>query len=166
MKLGKAWDAYIHHLYDPEFDYQNEIVFLQLTPQQHAKISALVRDYEDLEIQVNTGGLLGCQYKIHVPIGQEKIVGIVDRAFENHITKTKPSTRPDFYLPRENVAYQAGTYFMGNDQREFIDVAVARLPALKTGKGKHVDETPEAYEERCYGDILSRPAYYFFGLEP
>jgi hypothetical protein len=163
IKLGIAWDAFIRNLHDGEFNHLEKIQSLSLTPQQLAKISALMRAYQDLEIPSRTDGFLGCQYKIHVPIGQNQIIGYVDRAYDDHFRETKLSSRPDFYTQRENIAYQAGTYFMGNEHWEYVDVEITRVPALRTGWGKQSDETTEAYEERCYGDILSRPAHYFIG---
>ena len=44
---------------------------------------------------------------------------------------------------------------------QFIDTNKIAPVALKDGQGKYADESAEEYEERCYGDILSRPAHYF-----
>jgi hypothetical protein len=158
LKLGRAWDSYIRYLHDGT-DHQPEIHSLLLTDIQQAKINALARAYLDLEIIIKKEGLIGCQYKIHVPVGQEQIIGYVDRAYENHIIETKFSSRPDFYKKRENLTYQLGTYFMGNEAWEYADVEITRVPALKPKP----DESAEAYEERCYGDIIGRPAFYFIG---
>lgn len=164
IKVGTAWDNFIRHQYD-RTDLQ-EISNLQLTSFQLAKINALSRAYSDLDIDSRTYGLLGCQYKIHVPIGAEnQIIGYVDRAYEDHITEVKLSTRPDFYQQRENIAYQVSTYFMGNEHWEYADVEITRVPALKTGWGKYSSESPEEYEKRCYGDIISRPSHYFLGWD-
>jgi hypothetical protein len=161
LKLGTAWDIVIRSLYNKVYEVSTELQPLQLDPMQMAKISALARAYRDLEIQIKTDNLLGCQYKIHVPVGQEQIIGYVDRAYENHIVETKFSSRPDFYKKRENLTYQLGTYFMGNEAWEYADVEITRVPALKP----KTDESTEAYEERIYGDVLSRPAFYFQGWD-
>jgi hypothetical protein len=161
LKLGTSWDIFIRSLYNKVSEVSAELQILQLNPMQIAKISALARAYNDLEIQIKTDSLLGCQYKIYVPVGQEQIIGYVDRAYENHIVETKFSSRPDFYKKRENLTYQLGTYFMGNEAWEYADVEIARAPALRP----KADESAEAYEERCYGDIIGRPANYFQGWD-
>ena len=160
LKLGRAWDAYNRYLYDGT-DYQPEITPLQFTDLQQAKINALATAYQDLEINIKKDGLLGCQYKIHVPVGQEQIIGYVDRAYKDHIIETKFSSRPDFYKHRENLTYQLGTYFMGNEAWGYADVEITRVPSLRP----KADESAEAYEERCYGDIIGRPAFYFIGWD-
>jgi hypothetical protein len=165
IKLARAWDVYTRHLYD-DTDYQEKFNLLaHYHPAGHAKILALKRAHQDLEIQTDMKGLLGCRYRIHTPIGQNMITGHVDRAHEDHIVVIKLSTRPDFYQQRENLAYQVGTYFMGNEAWQWADVEITRLPTLRTGYGKYSDERPEGYQERIYGDILSRPSYYFVGWD-
>jgi hypothetical protein len=165
VKLGRAWEAFVRHLHDEKYDYRPEIGMLQLSPKQTAKISALTRAYRDLEIQSPPDGLLGCQYRIHTPVGQNQIVGYVDRAYVDHITEVKLSVRPDFYRQKENIAYQLGTYLMANEAWESATVEITRVPTLRTGKGRYDNESPEEFEERCYGDILSRPAHYFMGWD-
>jgi hypothetical protein len=114
MKMGIAWDAFIRNLHNAECDHQAEIRSLSLTPQQFAKISALIRAYQDLEFLPQIEGLLGCQYKIHVPISQNQMIGVIDRAYKDHIVESKQSSRPEFYQQPENIAYQVGTYFTVN----------------------------------------------------
>ena len=161
IKLGTGWDVFIRSLYNKEYELSTELQSLQLNPIQTAKISALTRAYVDLEIQNRTDRLLGCQYKIHAPIGQNQIIGYVDRAYQNHIIETKLSARPDFFKQRENLNYQLSTYFMGNEAWDYADVEITRVPALRPKP----DESAEAYGERCYGDIISRPAFYFQGWD-
>jgi hypothetical protein len=165
IKLGRAWDAFIHHLYDGAFDHLTEIQSILLSPEQAAKLSALMRAYNDLEVAVNREGLLGCQYKIYTPIGTTNIVGFVDRAYDNYIVESKFSSRPDFYQQRENIAYQLGTYFLANEAWEYAIVEIARVPALRTGQGRYQDEEPDQFEQRVYSDIISRPAHYFLGWD-
>ena len=165
IKLGRAWDAYLHHLYDRGFDHTQEIQSLQLSPEQRAKLSALTRAYQDLEMAIDREDLLGCQYKIHIPIGTTNIIGFVDRAYETHIVESKFSSRPDFYAQRENVTYQLGTYFLANERCEYAVVEIARVPALRTGQGRYEDEDPADFEKRIYSDIVSRPAHYFIGWD-
>jgi hypothetical protein len=130
-----------------------------------ARYSAIARAFVDLEIKINTDGLLGCQYEISVPVGDTRITGFVDRSYHDHIVEIKLSSRPDFYQQRENLAYQLGTYFLGNDAWGHADVQIARVPQLRTGKGKFSDESPDQYEDRIYSDILSRPSHYFLSWD-
>jgi hypothetical protein len=162
VKLGRAWDTYLNSVHGHK---ETDHLDLHLTPIQQAQINALTRAYRDLEITLQKSGLLGCQYKIHVTVGQNQIIGVVDRAHDDHVVETKLSSRPDFYRQRENLTYQLGTYFMGNDAWDYADVEITRVPGLQTGKGKYSDETPDAYEARCYSDVISRPAYYFQGWD-
>ena len=145
-------------------DYLPEITSLQLSPQQSAKIGALMEAYRDLEIK-RMEDLLGCQYKIHVPVGTTNIVGYADRAYPDFIVETKCSSNPAFYTQKENLTYQLGTYFMANEAWESAIVEITRLPGQKTGEGKYIDEVPEEYQKRIYSEILSRPAYYFIGWD-
>jgi len=161
LKLGISWDIFVHSLYNKEHELSSALQFLQLNSTEFAKISAFARAYKDLEIQVNTDRLLGYQFKIHTAVGQEQIVGYVNRAYEDHIIECKFSSRPEFYRQRENLTYQLGTYFMANEDWQYADVEITRVPALKPKS----DETAAAYEERCYGDIISRPAFYFIGWD-
>lgn len=165
IKLGQIWDGFIRQQYENGHNYNDQLKPLQLTEMQAAKINALMRAYQDLEIQSVTDGLLGCQFEINVPVGQHQIVGYVDCAYEGHITETKLSSRPDFFTQRENVTFQLGTYFMSNERWEYADVQITRVPSLQTGKGRYDGESPGDYQGRVYGDIVSRPAFYFIGWD-
>jgi hypothetical protein len=163
MKLGKAWDLIMRNKYDfPQYpDMRPFIDNLAFSPDQAAKINALNRAFTDLEILVNKNGLLGCQYKVAMQILNKNLVGFVDRAYDDHIIETKLSARPDFYQQKENVAYQLGTYFLCNECWDYAVVEITRVPSLKIKDG----EEPQAYEQRTYGDIISRPAHYFLGWD-
>ena len=165
MKLGAAWDAFLNAQYDSSYPLYNLIESLQLNPVQMARYSAIARAFVDLEIKIDTDGLLGCQYEISVPVGDTRITGFVDRAYYDHIVEIKLSSRPDFYQQRENLAYQLSTYFLGNDAWEHADVQISRVSQLRTGHGRFSDESPDQYEDRIYSDILSRPAHYFIGWD-
>ena len=165
IKFGQVWDGFIRQQHESGYIYKEGIKQLQLAEFQAAKINALIRAYNDLEIKSVTDGLLGCQFKINVPVGQHQIVGYVDRAYESHIVETKLSARPDFYTQKENITFQLGTYFMSDERWKYADVQVTRVPSLQTGRGRYENESLEDYEERVYGDILSRPAFYFLGWD-
>lgn len=141
--------------------YTKEISSLQLTLEQEAKLNALERAFTDLEIHINKDGFLGCQYKVTTQILNNNLIGYVDRAYEDHFVECKLSARPEFYQQKENVAYQLGTYFLCNEAWEYAVVEITRVPSLKIRDS----EEAEAYEQRIYGDIVSRPAHYFLGWD-
>jgi hypothetical protein len=130
-----------------------------------ARYSAIARAFVDFKIKTDTEGLLGCQYEFSVPVGDTRITGFVNRFYQDRSVEVKLSSRPDFYQQRENLTYQLGTSFLANSAWKYADVQITRVPQLRTGKGKFSDESPDAYEDRCYSDILSRPAHYFIGWD-
>jgi len=75
--------------------------------------------------------------------------------------ETKASQNPSFYAQKENILYQVGTYFMGNENWDYAVMEVVRVP--RAGRS---EEDPEKLEQRIYSDIVSRPAYYFIGWDP
>ena len=159
LKLGRAWDAFIRCQFEDGYDYLPVIEELQMTAEQTARISALMRAYRELEIKPDKSGFLGCQYKISVPLGVKcNITGFTDRAYEDYIVESKTSSNPDFYFQKENIQYQLSTYFLGNECWDCAIVEVVRIP--RVGKS---EEDPEKLEHRILGDILSRPSHYFPG---
>ena len=165
MKIGMAWDTFCNTQFSLELKLFDTIQSLQLSPLQMAKYSALVRAFNDLEVDLDMKDLLGAQYEIGVPVGDTCITGFVDRAYRDHITEVKLSGRPDFYWQRENLYYQLGTPFMTDERWKYADVQITRVPQLRTGHGRLSDESPDQYEDRIYSDILSRPAHYFIGWD-
>ena len=159
MKFGRVWDAFMRTHFEEWYDYIPVIQEVQMTPSQAARISALMRAYQDLEIKPNKDGLLGCQYEVSIPLGVKcNVRGFVDRAYEDYIVESKASSNPEFYLQKENIQYQLSTYFLGNEAWEYAILEVIRTPRL----GK-VEDDPEKLEQKLYGDILSRPSHYFIG---
>ena len=136
-------------------------ILSSLAPKSAAALSVLKRSFIDLRIQTDKEGLLGCQYKVVTQILNTNLVGYVDRAYEDHIVEMKLTSRPEFYTQKENLAYQLGTYFLANDAWEYAIVEITRTPSLKTKEGEEL----EAYEQRVYGDIISRPGHYFLGWD-
>ena len=165
IKLGRVWDGFIRSRYEEGYDYLSGIQTLQLSPESQAKLSALMRAYQELEISTSNDGLFGCQYKVYTEIGESNLVGFVDRAYEDSIRETKLSGSPDFYRQKENVTFQLGTYFLANEHWEYAVVEITRVPGLRTGQGKFSDEESGDYEARLYSDIISRPSYYFLGWD-
>lgn len=160
IKFGRAWDSFTRSQFEDGYDHLSVIQQLQMSPEQTARISALMRAYVELEIKNNRDdGFLGCQYKISVPLGVKfNITGFIDRAYEDYIVETKTSSNPDFYLQKENIQYQLSTYFLQNEGWDYAILEVVRIPRF--GKS---EEDPEKIEQKAYSDILSRPSHYFIG---
>jgi len=160
LKFGRAWDSFTRSRFEEGYDYLPAIQELQMTLEQIARISALMRAYVDLGIKNDGGdGFLGCQYEISVPLGVKcNIRGFVDRAYEDYIVESKTSSNPDFYFQKENIQYQLSTYFLANKAWDYAVLEVVRIP--RVGKS---EEDPEKLGQRIYGDILSRPSHYFIG---
>jgi len=55
--------------------------------------------------------------------------------------------------------------WMGNPEYKHCIMEITRLPGTRTGKGKFEGESPEAFEERVFQDIVSRPSHYFIGFD-
>ncbi|MBP1736100.1 MAG: hypothetical protein H6Q53_2387 [Deltaproteobacteria bacterium] len=163
IKLSKGWKEFMRGQYQPGYDHSKDIGKLGLNETQWAKLSALMRAFNELEMGIKKDGYQGCRQTIHVPIKStgQQIVGVVDRGYADHVVKITLSSRPEFYQARENIAFQVGTYFLGWESWRYVDVEITRTPSLKTKDG----EDPDAYEARLYSDILSRPSYYFLGLD-
>jgi len=161
-KLSKGWDLFSRAMHEPGFDYLPGIQELQFTPEQNAKLSALMRAYEDLEIDHNPDEAR-CQYEVRIPVGQTNIKGYIHRLYPKYFVETKFTTRPDFYQEKENLTFQLGTYFMTDDSLEYAVVEITRAPALKTGYGRLSDEDMAHYESRLHSDVCSRPSFYFSG---
>ena len=175
MVKGLIWDAwqeqrYTGKLIHPDLKCETTLPILydyyDLDDKSRAQLNALTRAFDYLEIKVDTKNLISCQYKIHHPIPDLGVItGYTDRAYDDHIVETKLSARPDYYNHIEGISHQAATYFLGNKNFDYIDMEVTRLPDLRTGtRGRYENESTEAYEERVFQDIMSRPSYYFIGF--
>jgi len=159
MRMGAAWDRIQTHLYTGTDINLDDLL---LSDTQTSKLRALYRAWDELEL-TSSDTVLGVQHKIKTLIGQNVITGVVDRCYEDYFIESKLSSRPDFYLQLENIMFQCGTYFLAYEQWEYVVMEVVRVPQLKSGYGKFSDESPQAYENRLYADIVSRPSFYFQG---
>jgi hypothetical protein len=142
------------------FKDQCERYHLPILPS--SKIFALIKAYHKLNIQVEPKGIAQLQFHYIKPT--HHIKGYIDCLYPDHFLEDKLSGRPDFYAKKWNLSHQLSTYFLSNPKLDYAIVRVARVPSLRTGKGKNADETPDGYTQRIYSDIIKRPSHYFLGL--
>lgn len=165
LALGKLWGLWLQHQYEPELvtstHLKEHISETRMYLEDAARVRALTRAFRALGLRINKDEFLGCEYPVEYPVAGRTLIGYIDRAYEDEIVESKLSARPDFYGKLENVSSQVSTYLLANEKWDGVIMEVVRLPVLRTGKGKTANESPEAYEERCYQDILSRPTHYF-----
>lgn len=168
LKLGTVWDKFIDNSYAGTFPMHGigELIEEHQIPDyQAAKLSALFRAFKDLEIKTPREGLLGSQYEIWLKIGSNLVKGKVDLTYKDHICEAKLSGSPNFYTKQENTQSQGGTYLLANDDWEYIDYLITKIPQQRQGKetAKKKAESIADYEERIYGNILTSPKDYFLG---
>lgn len=164
MKLGTIWDEYVG-MKSAQTPIDMEKIFdmfdtLQVYPSDRARVMALIKASEDLEINFPSGNP---QEKIEFHVGETVIRGFVDIAEFDHIFEVKLSKSPDFLWQLHNIHFQVGTYLYSNEAWKHCDMLIARLPQARTGKGQYSDETDVDFAERMYADIVKRPSYYFIG---
>jgi hypothetical protein len=163
VKLGATYGDFIGTRASGEPFYISEYKEkYHLWPNDISKLKALFRATRDLNLYPDRAGATAEQH-ISWNCGDHNISGYTDVSYEDHFREYKLSARPDFYLNKESMFLQCGTYLLGNPEWEWVDIMAVRLPGLKTGKGKNSGEQPGDYESRIYRDILSRPGHYFLG---
>jgi len=161
VKLGLTYGDFIGSTVSNERFYLAEYAErYHIYPNDLSKLKALFRATRDLNLYPPKGGATAEQH-ITWPCGSYNISGYTDISYEDHFRECKLSARPDFHQNRENVALQLGTYFLGNPEWEWCDVMPVRLPGTKTGKKQYSDESPGAYENRMYNNIMANPPHYF-----
>ena len=154
MKLGKIWDRFMSG--QPYADVKTEFA---LEPYEVAKINGLMRAYQAIGLCEPQG--IPQQLVKSVILNAAVVIGYVDLGLFDGFNEYKLSARPDFYIQPENIYQQCGLYFMGNPNWNWCDMKIARTPGLKQDQRK--GETIDAYEERIFQDVLSRPSHYFPG---
>lgn len=158
IKLGAIWDKWWDHgIHTPSLFEKYEI-----TDVQQAKLNAMWNAAGELEITVPT---VGSQTKIHYPVGNHMVSGWADFNLGDGMGEMKFTSSPSWYDQMSNIHLQCGTYLLGNPAWKYVIMYICRVPALRMGgRGKNADETLDMFQDRIYKDIMSRPAYYFIGL--
>ena len=180
LKLGALWDAVLGKYYNgidrstgQAYDIPGLIDTYEIPPMEVAKIKGLYRAYRDLEINIDQGYEL--QASINKSISFDKcwredvpvemvVAGFYDRKYPEYFVENKLSSKPDYYLDPWWIQSQIGTYFLADESLNHCIMEVVRVPQLKEKVNKERD-TPEAFAERIYQDVLSRPSYYFIGWD-
>ena len=142
-----------------KFDPTNIIEEYQMSDVVVSKVKALVRAYRELEI-VSTIGKPEAHF--YTNISGWICEGYADLDCGGYGEEYKTTGRPEMYLDRSHVEWQAGMYFLGFPEWEWVDFKVVRTPGQKFRGGRKLkEETPDDYTNRIHTDIMSRPAYYF-----
>lgn len=164
VKLGAIWDKFVDAKVSGKpfkrSTFSELIDRYQIYDTDASRLTALFKAAKEIGINFGEGAP---QQKIVHPIAEYCVVGYVDCASSDHFKEVKLTGSPDFFNKAWNIQIQIGTYFFGNPEWEYVDLLLTRRPAQKTGKRQYSDESPEAFSERIYHDIIKRPAYYFIG---
>lgn len=172
VKMGQLWDSALQRMLAGKANPAEVIEEYQIDNMSIAKVKAIKKAYEALEIEVDPN------YQLQAPFNQEieangiykdypvkvKIKGFYDRKYKNYFVENKLSSKPDNYLDPYFIQSQVGAYFLADPGLEYCIMEVVRVPDLKS-TGRFKDESPEEYMERAYSDIISRPSYYFLGYD-
>ena len=181
LKCGTLWDNVLQKYLGGKdrngkpIDIPKIIEDYEIENREIAKVKALYRAYKELEIQTDPNPQL--QYKIDITIPFDKswgndepvelmVTGFYDRKYTDYFVENKLSGRPDYYLDLWHIQSQVGTYFLADPNLQSCIMEIARIPdlkPLKETKKRANEESDEAYQERCFQDILSRPSHYFIG---
>lgn len=156
IKGGRIWDKWVGEKVKNLTLFVNTKI-MSTNPVLSAKLTALMRAYESLNIKEDNDG--STQTQISVDMAGYNVTGYADKTFHNYIQEVKLSGRPDWYTSFENIEFQCGTYLMGNPEWEYVDLKVTRMPELKLGKKEELAD----YQDRIYSNIVKRPGYYFMG---
>lgn len=155
VKMGRLWDqleASYHANYPIIFDSVKILDDYSLS-----RVSSVDRARTDLGICKDSECKL--QVSLEIKIDGAIITGFIDRLSPHGITETKFTSNPSVYHEGMSIKHQVGTYFLGTDA-DVCTIQAARCPQLRPSDG----EEAEAFEDRCYKDIMSRPNYYFYRL--
>jgi hypothetical protein len=172
VKMGQLWDAAKQKMLGGKINPNDIVEEYHITDMEIAKVRAIKRAYEALEIGVDP------TYVLQAPFNQEieceglykdypvkvRIKGYYDRKYQTHFSEDKLSSRPDNYLDPYFIQSQVGAYFIADPNLEYCTMEVVRVPDLKS-VGRFKDESPEEYCERAYSDIIARPSFYFLGYD-
>ncbi len=169
LKMGRLWDSGLQKLLGKEVDLNSIVDDYEINNREIAKVKALYRAYKALEIKAEPGYDLQAKFNNVFDCYESEgfmqkvwVKGFYDRKYPNYFVENKLSSRPDNYLDLFFITSQVGTYFLADPSMEYCVMEVVRTPDLKS-TGSYKNEDDDAYGERCYQDIISRPSYYFIG---
>lgn len=175
IKIGKLVDVALQNLITPKSVNVNKVIDdYEIGDFEIGKVRAIIRAYKTLGIRFEPGANLQAKFDMELEIqglhkdggagGAIKIKGFYDRKYANYFVEGKVSSRPENYLDIFFIQSQVGAYFLADPSLEYCIMEVIRTPDLRS-IGKFKEESPEEHEERTYQDIISRPSFYFIGLD-
>ncbi len=85
--------------------------------------------------------------------------GIPDRLYSNHLIETKFTAKPDNYSKVFQLSPQVGLYFLLYPETSYCIMEIVKRPSQRYTEG----EEPEAFQDRIYDAVMSRPSEYFKG---
>src|SRR5512145_3265050 len=174
LKLGTLWDRALQkHLGNTEINIPAIIKEYEISDRDVAKVRGLYRAYKALDIQVEPGYQL--QAEVNLKLSFDKawtngspielpVTGFYDRKYSNGFEEDKLTGHPTNYIDTWFIRSQVATYFLADPSLEYCIMKPVRTPDLRS-TGRFKDESPNAYEERIYQDIISRPSFYFTGWD-
>lgn len=182
IKMGSLWDnvqqvhlqpGIVDRKTGKPIDIPTVIDHYQIDPRDVAKVRALYRAYQVMEVHVQEGFELQAKIDLTIPFNKSwgngypvevHVTGYYDRLYPSlfSFVEGKLSGSPDRYFDPFFIQSQVGAYFLADPNLLDCTMEVCRTPDLKS-TGKNKEEDNATYSERIYQDILSRPAWYFPG---
>jgi len=165
LKMGVLWDVCVQTIVGnvPKSTIIDTIIKYEIPELAERKVRAVYKAFKDLDINID----IMCrpqdrfELSINYPFANHTFVltGVYDRKYDDHFVETKFSRSPDYYTNIFNILPQVGTYFASDPAMQYCIMEVVRCPDLKGDK-----DDLDAYQDRCYKDIMARPGWYFPGF--
>jgi len=161
LKMGSIFDAWMEARHSNRKFAWVQFSHYSMDEWSFAKMMGVMEAIEVLNVKVDKD--CNCQYEINVPLSSARITGFMDRKYDDYFVETKFSSRPDNYLEIPTIQFQVGTYFMDDEDMEYVVMEVVRAPGLKPIDNKNKTETPDEYRARVRQDVVGRPSFYLPG---
>ena len=166
MKMGQLLGVVMQDKFDDhDIDAIKKVIEeYDIGPVEIAKVRAINRAHNYLGIKIEDDGYVGCEvpFNYYSSEGDLNITGRYDVLFNDHFEEYKFSSRPENYLEIFPLQSQIGTYFLANEDLEYVTMKVCVPPALRYNGDK---EDIQEYEDRIYSAVLSQPSRYFKGFK-
>lgn len=173
IKMGQLWDTCLQGL-SATVEIPGLIERYEIPGREVSKVKALWNAFKEFNLvpvgEYDAQAVVDMSFDItdgesdNNTCNKVYVKGFYDRKYATHFEEDKLSSRPDHYLDPYFIHSQCGTYFLADPSLEYCTMKVVRVPDLKS-TGKNKDEDDEAYYQRCYEDVISRPSHYFIGYD-
>ena len=169
IKLGAIWDSFQTSIYNSTHftpkDLMDACDAYDLDDYSAAKLFALVRGWHKMGFEIDVTGAK-TQAEFHMggfdyPNDNFCFHGFVDVLYPTYFIENKLSGSPDRFRSPFNTYDQLGIYFLAHPACDHAIIRAVRAPQLKP---KKLEDT-EAFRDRIFADILSRPSFYFMGYD-